>query len=166
MATSSGRPHAKPRRVRTHTHIRRTRTQHRTRSSTSRLVLHETRSKQDVRSSCSYKSGSSVVLKCLAATDYELVRIYHPDSPVSRPLPSATAQARFQSITAAYDALRGKKPPPGESSSGARVDTHSVGAAAWRARMRRRAELNTGLDDRWKDRLMLGTVLMVSHPKT
>lgn len=38
---------------------------------------------------------------------YELVRIYHPDSPVGRPLPAPAAQARFQGITAAYDALRG-----------------------------------------------------------
>ncbi|OSX66257.1 hypothetical protein POSPLADRAFT_1094466, partial [Postia placenta MAD-698-R-SB12] len=39
---------------------------------------------------------------------YDLVRIYHPDSPVSRTVPPATAHARFQAISAAYAALSGK----------------------------------------------------------
>lgn len=94
------------------------------------------------------------------------MRIYHPDSPVSRPLPSATAQARFQSITAAYDSLRGKSP----HASGAgepersRTDFHNLSSAMWRARRQRRAELNIGLDDKWKDRMMLSAIVLVRFP--
>ncbi|EKM54153.1 uncharacterized protein PHACADRAFT_209970 [Phanerochaete carnosa HHB-10118-sp] len=93
---------------------------------------------------------------------YELVRIYHPDSPVSRPLSPTTAQARFQAITAAYDALRGKRPldlEPGEPER-PRADFHDLSTAMWKARQRRRAELNVGMDERWKDRLMMGAVVV------
>ncbi|GJE95845.1 DnaJ domain-containing protein [Phanerochaete sordida] len=93
---------------------------------------------------------------------YELVRIYHPDSPVSRPLPPATAQARFHAISAAYDALRGKRPlasDPDEPQR-ARTDYHDLSTAMWRAKQRRRAELHVGMDERWKDRLMLGAIVL------
>ena len=40
--------------------------------------------------------------------DYDLVRIYHPDSPHCRIVPPAERRMRFQAIAAAYDALRGK----------------------------------------------------------
>ncbi|KAK2463038.1 hypothetical protein APHAL10511_004693 [Amanita phalloides] len=39
---------------------------------------------------------------------YELVRIYHPDSPHCRMVPHAERHARFQAIATAYDVLRGK----------------------------------------------------------
>ncbi|KAK7467184.1 hypothetical protein VKT23_004242 [Stygiomarasmius scandens] len=42
----------------------------------------------------------------IKARYYELVRNYHPDSPSCRLLPSSECHARFQAITAAYDALR------------------------------------------------------------
>ena len=42
--------------------------------------------------------------------DYELVRVHHPDSPHCRTTTSpAEAHARFQSITRAYDILRGRR---------------------------------------------------------
>lgn len=95
-------------------------------------------------------------------TDYELVRIYHPDSPVCRGLPAEKTQARFHAIRVAYDALRGKVPlsatgepmPP-------KKDYHDLSTAMWRAKQRRRAELNIGIDDKWKDRLMLGVLSLV-----
>ena len=40
------------------------------------------------------------------ASDLELVRMHHPDSPHTRDIPSSLAQSRFQSIAAAYDLLR------------------------------------------------------------
>ncbi|KAF8340996.1 hypothetical protein F5887DRAFT_849671, partial [Amanita rubescens] len=39
---------------------------------------------------------------------YDLVRIYHPDSPHCRMTPPAERRKRFQAIATAYDALRGK----------------------------------------------------------
>lgn len=46
-----------------------------------------------------------------ASTDYDLVRIYHPDSPHSRTsnLPPKLKEERFKAIVNAYDILRGKK---------------------------------------------------------
>jgi len=40
------------------------------------------------------------------ASDLELVRMHHPDSPHTRDIPSSLAQSRFQSIAAAYDLLK------------------------------------------------------------
>ena len=40
--------------------------------------------------------------------DYELVRCHHPDSHHCKVLSASVAHARFQSIVAAYDFLRGK----------------------------------------------------------
>ncbi|KAI9059223.1 hypothetical protein FKP32DRAFT_1580293 [Trametes sanguinea] len=102
---------------------------------------------------------------------YDLVRIYHPDSPSARAggIPAETAHARFQAIAAAYAILTGKKPASsldgtgaGEGFEGApRPTYHDLSSAMWRARQRRRAELSVGLDDRWKERLMMGAVLLV-----
>ncbi|KAI0076370.1 hypothetical protein K474DRAFT_1262397 [Panus rudis PR-1116 ss-1] len=101
---------------------------------------------------------------------YDLVRIYHPDSPLSRTLPPSQAQARFQSISAAYDALRGKRLlPNGEtvtSTGNPANDFHNLSSALWRAKQRERrrrgAELGVGrgIDERWKDRLFVGAVLL------
>ena len=99
--------------------------------------------------------------------DYDLVRIYHPDSIVNRSVAPETAQARFQSISAAYDVLRGKRrvmtnhtdsedPVPGSVH-----DYHELSTAMWRAKQRRRATLNIGIDERWKERLFFGAVLLV-----
>ncbi|KAF8320064.1 hypothetical protein DL93DRAFT_1927280 [Clavulina sp. PMI_390] len=40
---------------------------------------------------------------------FELARIYHPDSAISRPHPTDVIQARWNAISAAYDHLRGKR---------------------------------------------------------
>ena len=42
-----------------------------------------------------------------------------------------------------------------------RPDYHSLSTAMWRAKQRRKAELNVGLDDRWKDGLMFGAITLV-----
>lgn len=47
-------------------------------------------------------------MQCVDNADYDLVRIYHPDSPHCRTLSQEERHSRFQTIAAAYDALRGK----------------------------------------------------------
>ncbi|KAF8070228.1 hypothetical protein FPV67DRAFT_1007911 [Lyophyllum atratum] len=92
--------------------------------------------------------------------DFDLVRIYHPDK-AGPGVPSEVAHARFQSITAAYDALRGKTPlatSPFAASSSSSQDSRYPTTAAWRARSRRQ-ELYTVKDERWKDRIMLAGVI-------
>ena len=102
--------------------------------------------------------------------DYDLVRIYHPDSPAARAggIPPETAHARFQAISSAYAVLSGKKPATsldGTDSEGfgtaTRSSYHDLSTAMWRAKQRRRAEMDIGMDDRWKERLMLGAILLV-----
>ncbi|RPD53985.1 hypothetical protein L227DRAFT_596155 [Lentinus tigrinus ALCF2SS1-6] len=100
---------------------------------------------------------------------YDLVRIYHPDSPAARAggISAETAHARFQAISSAYAVLSGKKPAAsldGADSEGfgaaTRSSYHDLSTAMWRAKQRRRAELDIGMDDRWKERLMLGAILL------
>ncbi|KAH9930199.1 uncharacterized protein B0H18DRAFT_849909, partial [Fomitopsis serialis] len=43
----------------------------------------------------------------IKARYYDLVRVHHPDSPFSRDVPSQERHVRFQTITKAYDILRG-----------------------------------------------------------
>ncbi|KAG1885145.1 hypothetical protein F4604DRAFT_153332 [Suillus subluteus] len=87
---------------------------------------------------------------------YELVRIYHPDSAVARHYPSEESQARFQAISRAYDILRGKA-----SSSGEPVEaTHKVDPIRWSARSRRPHFDDTASDERWKERVIMGIVLL------
>jgi hypothetical protein len=104
---------------------------------------------------CSFDELSKIL-------DIDLVRIYHPDSPVSRALPPEVTDGRFQAITKAYDALRGKTPmtPEGiQSTSDARNPTSAV----WRARQARRLDLDTGGDDRWKDKVILFGAIFVGN---
>jgi hypothetical protein len=98
-------------------------------------------------------------------SDIDLVRIYHPDSPVSRALPPEVTDGRFQAITKAYDALRGKTPmtPEGIQSTS---DAQHPTSAVWRARQARRLDLDAGGDDRWKDRVILFGVIFVGSPLT
>ncbi|KAF7985105.1 hypothetical protein HWV62_9003 [Athelia sp. TMB] len=86
--------------------------------------------------------------------DIDLVRIYHPDSPVSRALPPELTDGRFQAITKAYDALRGKTvmTPAGVE---AKADHDIPQSAAWRRHRARRLDLDSGGDDRWKERLLI-----------
>ncbi|KAI0373447.1 hypothetical protein BV20DRAFT_937859 [Pilatotrama ljubarskyi] len=103
---------------------------------------------------------------------YDLVRIYHPDSPSARTggISSETAHARFQAISSAYAVLCGKRPASsldganiGEGFDAApRATYHDLSTAMWRARQRKRAELDVGLDERWKERMMFGAVLLSS----
>ena len=101
--------------------------------------------------------------------DYDLVRIYHPDSPSARAggISAETAHARFQAISSAYAILSGKKHAFSvdglDEGFGATVRPtyHDLSTAMWRARQRKRAEMDFGLDDRWKERLMMGAVLLV-----
>lgn len=87
---------------------------------------------------------------------YELVRIYHPDSAVGRHYPSEVSQTRFQAISKAYDILRGKT-----SSSGEPVEvTHKVDPIRWSARSRRPHFDDTASDERWKERVIMGAVLV------
>lgn len=93
--------------------------------------------------------------------DFDLVRIYHPDKAGSSLSPDE-AHARFRSITTAYDALRGKTPPPFSPSSP--QDPRHPTTAAWRAmQTNRRSELysSAAVDDRWKDRVILAGVVLV-----
>ncbi|KAH9935574.1 uncharacterized protein B0H18DRAFT_417082 [Fomitopsis serialis] len=93
---------------------------------------------------------------------YDLVRIYHPDSAISRAVPPETAHARFQAISAAYSVLSGKANRMADAESGSpselRPDYHSLSTAMWKAKQRRRAELDVGMDDQWKDALMFANV--------
>ncbi|KAI0666593.1 hypothetical protein C8Q78DRAFT_983998 [Trametes maxima] len=104
---------------------------------------------------------------------YDLVRIYHPDSPSARAggISPETAHARFQAISSAYGMLSGKKSMSSADGSDVegfgsapRPSYHDLSTAMWRARQRKRAELDVGLDDRWKERMMLGAVLLVRVP--
>ncbi|KAI0074936.1 hypothetical protein K474DRAFT_1692044 [Panus rudis PR-1116 ss-1] len=111
---------------------------------------------------------------------YDLVRIYHPDSPHCRHIDARTRHARFQSIRAAYDTLMGKGFNSG--AGGGTIDP--VYAELERRRRaqnarRRAAEFADGAfgregagagkgrdweasaDDRWKDRIIL-TVGVIS----
>lgn len=101
--------------------------------------------------------------------DYDLVRIYHPDSPVNHSVPPHIAQSRFHAISAAYDVLRGRPTSHPFSGDGElerkRNDFHDLSTAMWKAKQRKRAEALTfgsGLDDKWKDRFMFGLIFLVS----
>ncbi|SJK97392.1 uncharacterized protein ARMOST_00644 [Armillaria ostoyae] len=88
---------------------------------------------------------------------YELVRIYHPDT-VDSSVSSKLAHARFQSITDAYNVLRGKTAAKPDPVSGAQQAT----TAARRAmHVRRHRELYEGgaVDDRWKDRMIIAGLI-------
>jgi len=98
-------------------------------------------------------------------TDYDLVRHYHPDK-VGASLTPEVAQARFQSISAAYDVLRGKTLLIESGLGGPRTSNSSASyqtTAAYRAMQRRRQELyDTGaVDDGRKDAWIIFGVVMV-----
>lgn len=95
--------------------------------------------------------------------DYDLVRLYHPDSPVSRTIhpDPAVRQARFHSITAAYEALQTGDPA---REAQKRNDYHAQQEALRRAYRRRRAVDEVSVDGQWKDKLIFGVVLLVSLP--
>ena len=93
-------------------------------------------------------------------SDYELVRLYHPDSVDSRRKQpdSGVRHARFRAITAAYEKLQkdaGLKPSDAEQFEAAQT-------ALRRAYMRRNMKEPTFVDDRWKDRLLVAAISFVS----
>ncbi|KAG8213978.1 hypothetical protein J3R82DRAFT_10728 [Butyriboletus roseoflavus] len=99
----------------------------------------------------------SVTLHALS-NDYDLVRIYHPDSPVGRKYPAEMAQARFQSISTAYDVMRGKSAITGEVLTSR--ERH-MDPARFRPRAPRRPHFDeTTGDERWKERVLVGATVV------
>lgn len=97
--------------------------------------------------------------KEVKARYFELVRIYHPDSPVARAYPSEISEARFHAISASYDVLRGHRPTLDSESPHAtppRFDLHAI----WRAKQRHRQDPIGPADDRWKDGVLFGSLLV------
>lgn len=97
------------------------------------------------------------------ASDYELVRIYHPDSPVARAYPPEVSESRFHAISASYDILRGRRaaldPDLSHATPHARVDLHAL----WRVKQRHRQDPMGPIDDRWKDGIILGSLVVVRN---
>ena len=89
------------------------------------------------------------------------MRIYHPDSPIARTYPPEISEARFCAISTSYDVLRGRRPTHDPDSPDAslhpRVDLHAL----WRAKQRLRKDPLEPADDRWKDRILLGSIIVV-----
>jgi curved DNA-binding protein CbpA len=84
--------------------------------------------------------------------------LYHPDTSEARLLPPEVAQARFQSISTAYDVLRGKSSTLTAGQSARNVDAT---ATVRRARQRRRADFEPKfVDDRWKDGVFIGLMTL------
>lgn len=97
------------------------------------------------------------------------MRVHHPDSPSGRDLSPALRHKRFQSITAAYDILRGKSNGAGTPVDiyRAEIERRRRARAAYEASRgyrptRPRAETwSASADERWKDRVILFVGLMV-----
>ncbi|KAJ7783022.1 hypothetical protein B0H16DRAFT_1877473 [Mycena metata] len=88
---------------------------------------------------------------------FDLVRIYHPDK-VDPGIPDAIARARFQAITAAYNALRGG---PAASWN----DQATAPTPVARAMYKRSRNLYSGpqlSDDSWKDRIIVAGVIFAA----
>ncbi|KAF7376051.1 Flavin carrier protein 2 [Mycena sanguinolenta] len=90
--------------------------------------------------------------------DFDLVRIYHPDK-VDQSVPSRVAHARFQAITAAYNALR-----TNSSTSLPGHDKADAPTPAARAMYKRSRNLYSGpqlADESWKDRVIVAGIIFV-----
>lgn len=91
------------------------------------------------------------------------MKLYHPDASAGSALSSEVTEARFQAITKAYDVLR-----KGKAKAAPMNDLHDLGSTVSDQRrkrhFRRRAELNVGMDERWKERIMAGVLVGVSLP--
>jgi hypothetical protein len=68
------------------------------------------------------------------------------------------SQARFQAISKAYDILRGKASSTGEPIEA----TRKVDPMRWSNRSRRPYFDDTASDEKWKERVITGAVLLVS----
>jgi len=103
---------------------------------------------------------------------YDLVRVHHPDSPMCRSLPAEIRHTRFQSITKAYDILRGKGSHHANSHDSVRAELERRRRAQDLYRHRTaHAEFAQGAhfddnpwhadaDDRWKDWLIISAGVM------
>lgn len=104
---------------------------------------------------CVFQSHRFITLTYLInlIQDYELVRYHHPDSYHCRGLPQDTAHARFQSITAAYDYLRGatKSPFPGAKRYGFDPDRSNFDPYLHELARRRRAQQAAQGASGWAD---------------
>ncbi|KAF9050279.1 hypothetical protein BJ165DRAFT_1525540 [Panaeolus papilionaceus] len=94
---------------------------------------------------------------------YDLVRIYHPDK-LGPSADAEAAHARFQSISFAYDSLRGKTPLPGVAGSttpSATKTPYQKTTAYAHLRKRQQDLYSSGAaDESWKDRLILAGVVL------
>lgn len=123
-------------------------------------------SAEDVKNRCTCRS--SIYFPTPAQkkkTDYELVRLYHPDAPYARERESdaTTRHARFRAITTAYEKLKADY-----WRSAGTLDGDLTDEEAQRERQRwqrpRPASYNSrsafderrSVDERWKDRMILG----------
>ncbi|KAI9509486.1 hypothetical protein F5148DRAFT_1187081 [Russula earlei] len=95
---------------------------------------------------------------------YELVRVYHPDSPIARAQPPEVSEARFHAISASYDVLRGRRAAVDPDSADAAAPRHRVDLhALWRAKQQRhlrRDPTTEHVDDRWKDSILFGSLVL------
>jgi hypothetical protein len=133
-------------------------------------------SQAEIKARCTFASISPQVSfhHSHHGTDYELARIFHPDSPASRALTSGVRHARFHAVTRAYDILRGKtshaRPGQGFSSDDEYEYTAEL-ARRRRQHARRQAyqagrtatgyASEAGADDAWKDQLIIFVGLAV-----
>ncbi|KAG9316663.1 hypothetical protein JVU11DRAFT_2721 [Chiua virens] len=92
------------------------------------------------------------------ALDYDLVRIYHPDSPVARKYPPDVVETRFQAISKAYDVMRGKSTMTGEVATSWERPPDPVRYRPTATRRRPHFDETVG-DERWKERVLLGATV-------
>lgn len=99
-------------------------------------------------------------LTCLPI-DYDLVRIYHPDSIIARRYPPEVAQERIQAINKAYDTLRGRAVSSDEPISA--TPGHRMDSAWLKPRSSRRPYFDdVAGDDRWTERTIVLIAVFVS----
>jgi hypothetical protein len=86
-------------------------------------------------------------------SDYELVRCHHPDSHHCKVLSPSVAHARFQSIVAAYEFLRGKTSShiPGAKTYGWNPGQSEFDPYLYELARRRRARQAAEGDTHWYD---------------
>ena len=114
-----------------------------------------------------------------AFSDYDLVRVHHPDSPHCIHLDPAVRHTRFQAVSSAYASLTGKKGSGGGSFSDQdyiraelnrrrryqeaqrRYEQHSAFENDVHGFGRPRAEWNASPDDRWKDWVIISVGIVV-----